>query len=712
MTRPRALSAVGLTTLAVAFLSFGQAAGPSAAMPRVTADPEIDVALDGQTWFLPGNGNAELTVRLATTGIQEPRTKSADRANGDVQIEIEAHDPIATRSQMDAFIAGVAAPSIGTAEPSDDSDTVIVDEQSVVDTVRVDLRDTEMDDGRITVRVVVEPQDDDPDQLAMPQQGIHPLIISVLRDGEAVSRIATFVERLPWGTTEPEADGVMELAVMGEVDGRPSLRPNGRTQSDPAVIDELQRIRETLDQLPEVPVTLGLRPELLEGLDRSGVVSNRTLVRELAAAVGERHLLSQPFVGTDPSSMVAVGLADAYVDELRRGEDTLGDLFPRAAIVRSASTVDTPLTDLGADLLRDLGVRNVVLSGDAAPSSDDAGSDAPDTDASRATDIALPGGGTLHAHVVDAELSAMLADETSTVSLIANHVIARILLWQHEIVAEGGSLDGRSLVLTDADGRLPDADVLAALVRHVERDTRVEFASLDAALGRTDVRTNGGTPLLTPTAMGPATDLTDLAGRLFVGEQDVASTGSMLPRGDDRLTRWNDLLAIAPSDGLTVEERDAYFSTVAAETSALRGAVVPPIETTFTLGGRSGDVSLSLRNDADVALKVVVRMASPKLLFPEGPATVELAPQTTTIVRIPVEARSNNTFPVTVEVLTPSQLLPVTAPVQLTARVTAFTGLGQVVTGAAVLILATWWIRHWRTNRRRRLATTGALPST
>lgn len=685
-------------------------------MPRVTTDPEVNVSLDGQTWFLPGNGDAELTVKLATTGIPEPRGKAADRADSSVEIEIEAHDPISTRAQMDAFIAGVTPPTIETNESGDgsgsDRDTLIVDDQSVVDTVRIDLRDTKMRDGTITVRVVVEPQDDDADQLAMPQQGIHPLLISVLRDGEPVSRIPTFVERLPWGTTEPKADGVLDVAVVGEVDGRPSLRPNGRTQSDPAVTDELDRITQTLEQLPDLPVTLGLRPELIEGLDRSGVVSNRTLLRELAAAVGERHLLSQPFVGADPSSMVAAGLAESYVDELRRGEDTLGDLFPRAAIVRSAATIDTPLTDLGADLLRDLGVRNVVLSGDAAPVTDDAEGQTSVDDASRATDIALPGGGTLHAHVADPELSAMLAEGTGGAILIANHVVARMLLWQREIVAGGGAVDGHSLVLTGPDGSLPDVGVLDVLDRHVARDRRLEFTSLDVALGRTDVRTEGGTPLITPTATAPATDLRDLAGRLFIARQDVTSTGSMVPRGDERLKRWNDLIAIAPSDALTVEERDVYFATVAAETGALRAAVVPPSETTFTLGGRSGDVSLSLRNDADVALKVVVRMASPKLLFPEGPATVELAPQTTTIVRIPVEARSNNTFPVTVEVLTPSQLLPVTAPVQLTARVTAFTGLGQVVTGAAVLILATWWIRHWRTNRRRRLATTGALPST
>ena len=45
----------------------------------------------------------------------------------------------------------------------------------------------------------------------------------------------------------------------------------------------------------------------------------------------------------------------------------------------------------------------------------------------------------------------------------------------------------------------------------------------------------------------------------------------------------------------------------------------------------------------------------------------------------------------------------------LTARVNALTGLGQVVTGGAVLVLLSWWFAHFRRRRRRRLATITAL---
>ena len=45
--------------------------------------------------------------------------------------------------------------------------------------------------------------------------------------------------------------------------------------------------------------------------------------------------------------------------------------------------------------------------------------------------------------------------------------------------------------------------------------------------------------------------------------------------------------------------------------------------------------------------------------------------------------------------LTPSGSL-VGEPIVLTARVNALSGLGQLLTGAALLVLATWWFSHFR----------------
>jgi hypothetical protein len=85
---------------------------------------------------------------------------------------------------------------------------------------------------------------------------------------------------------------------------------------------------------------------------------------------------------------------------------------------------------------------------------------------------------------------------------------------------------------------------------------------------------------------------------------------------------------------------------------------------------------------------------------------VTLRPLDETSVIIPVEAEANGTSSINLIVSTPAGE-PLGEPVTLTARVTALTGLGQVLTGGLVLVLVTWWFTHWRNRRRDALANGG-----
>ncbi len=153
-----------------------------------------------------------------------------------------------------------------------------------------------------------------------------------------------------------------------------------------------------------------------------------------------------------------------------------------------------------------------------------------------------------------------------------------------------------------------------------------------------------------------------------------------------------------------------------AEADAIRGSVTPPDPFTFTLTGRSGDIEIQLANTSRDPLTVILRASSPKLSFPGstdptvGPAdadagdhTITLRPNDKQSVVIPVRAKSNGTSPITVQLLTPAGE-EIGEPVTITATVTAFTGLGQVLTAGLVLVLLTWWATHWRSRRRAALS--------
>jgi hypothetical protein len=189
----------------------------------------------------------------------------------------------------------------------------------------------------------------------------------------------------------------------------------------------------------------------------------------------------------------------------------------------------------------------------------------------------------------------------------------------------------------------------------------------------------------------------------------AASTSSMMPNDDPRIAEWTRLIDVLPTSGLTDEQADGIAVELRAQYDEILNSVqVPPKGFSFNLTDTSGTVPITLRNNADIPLTVVVRLSSSKLLFPDGDQTVELPPNAFKEVRIAIEARSNGDFPVTLDVLTPLGKVAITDPVALTASIKALSGVGILLTGAALLILLTWWVRQFRRNRRGRHAAEAA----
>jgi hypothetical protein len=57
-------------------------------------------------------------------------------------------------------------------------------------------------------------------------------------------------------------------------------------------------------------------------------------------------------------------------------------------------------------------------------------------------------------------------------------------------------------------------------------------------------------------------------------------------------------------------------------------------------------------------------------------------------------------FPLEVVLYTPDGTAQAGKRIRLSARVSALAGLGQLVTGVALLLLASWWLAHWRKQHR------------
>jgi hypothetical protein len=546
---------------------------------------------------------------------------------------------------------------------------------------------------RLTVDVPTTTRPNPDPALSMRLPGLYPIGVQLVVDGEVVADHVTFVDRLP---TSPPTNPPLNVAVLAATDD-PGPAPT---------FTELVDGRADLEAIADVasratgPVTVVLPPVLVADL-----AADDELSETLSAALDGAELLSQPADQMDPSSAVAIGATDVFTRELREGEDALAAALPGTPTRRSAWLVTSPISGAAAAELRDLGFRLLVLDAETYQSID--GAVGGYQDPTLAVEADLSDGFTLPALVVPALGTLLDSRHLEATGITPSDAAVRLLAELLTIRGELGPHRRRSVVLATPDVGVPDSAVVATFTALAADMPQVELVPLSVLPGVTDtmrVRRRPVTVIL-PDEAGP--DLGARAQRINLTRVFAESAASMMV-DDTPAEAWRTELDTLLSTGLDDETVDAALDRISAEAAAVRDSVAVPDPFPFTLTGRESVLRLNIRNDADEARRVIVRARSPKLAFPEGDLEIELAPSGNTEIELPVVARSNGTSSVEIELLTPEFGQTVDGPAVLTARVNALTGLGQVITGGAMLVLLSWWFGHFRRRRRRRLEADGS----
>lgn len=606
-------------------------------------------------------------------------------------VAVRAHAPLADRFAFDRVLNGELPPVYDYVDVPVTTAAWVTRDDAPVPTLR----------GEMTVEVELENRTVEALRLSDP--GVYPVEL-VLTDpeGRARDEVLTFLEREPDPVADPNAGERLALSLLAAVDSEPAHRPDGSIAVPDEVRRQLLRLLAVLEGAPDVPMTAGLRPELLEALARSDSPNDGELVARLRAASGSLEALATTYVRLDPSGAQRAGLAETFTEQLRLGEDTLAETLPGLVARRSVWIADHVIDGSGAQLLRDLGIRAVVLTPAAQLGTADGGPIFADPTLQFRLDI--PSGSPMAAADIDLRLAERLAQPTDTPELAAVQRYAELAVIRSEILARGEPLRGRSLTLATTDAAPADPAVLLPLLDLLRTSGRFDLVGLTTAVATTDEVLLDGRPLTfeLPTEAGP--DLSALARDLGEYRNEAVAMGSMLPSGDPRPERWSEILAVLPAEAWSDADRAQLTSAIDADTDELASALVLPSATRFTLGGRRSEIVLGIRNEGDTELRAEVRLSSAKLTFPSGRQVEVFPPGELTRVSVPVEARTNGQFAVSVALVTPLGDRPLGAPVVMTASVNALTGLGQLLSGAALLVLATWWVHHLRVRRRARRA--------
>jgi hypothetical protein len=168
----------------------------------------------------------------------------------------------------------------------------------------------------------------------------------------------------------------------------------------------------------------------------------------------------------------------------------------------------------------------------------------------------------------------------------------------------------------------------------------------------------------------------------------------------DTISDWDRRASVLPSTALTDADAELLAETLLGEMADVRDSVELPTPFSFTITGSESTIPLRFTNTSSRPLEIKVRLIAPRLIVPGGDQFVELAPNATTTLEVEVRTRSNGRSPVALDVFTPDGDIQLGDRVPLTARVSSLAGIGNLVTGVALLMLFTWWARHWWKQRR------------
>ena len=617
----------------------------------------LDVRLVAQNFNVLAGTQFRFTV-----GVPDAVIRSQLEQDPTTTLRITAFAPVTTREQVRSIATGI--------EP--------VGQIAVADLKLIQLARTDINNYTAFLSTTARTN-----SLRLTKDGVYPIQISFVRDGQPISKLNTFVNFFNSSIETTR----LPIAIASTITTPLALTPNGSIVISDSTRQQLTDLAQSLEG-GAAPLSVQVSPEILDGLARSTQPVDLDLLTRLQTAFANHDLLLAPFVPVDPSSAMRTERTNDFLQMRRLGDEIIDLRNGEKTLSPNIWFSNVPIDTDGAELLNDVNVHTVVLTPQAAAKIGSLDNYAKPYRIS--SDVAL--------RTTDPLYATALTGKPNSPVVAAYSLAAELLTQRQEVVDSGGVVSSNFVVLTNTNGTPIDAALLAPLAVAIDRAPQLRLRALSSI-----PRANSETTLVKV----PRTDGIDvsIAGKAADSLADeLASTSLMLPTDAPQRVAWSTSQLVMLDDRLSSDDFALYFKGFRNQLRLLRASVKVPTSLSFTLGERESDLRLQLRNDAAIDLTVSVEISSAKLQFPDEDRIVTVPANGAVDLVIPVRARASGRFPIEVVLYTPDGLVQAGQRVQLTARVAAIAGLGLVVSGAAALVLLAWWLSHWRTNRRKSAA--------
>lgn len=644
-----------LVATVVALSGSNASAGPDRTPGRPPAARQAgSIELLTQTGTVPRGGTFDMAVR--TDGLP-----------ADGRLELVLHGRVRSRSELAASMEG------------DGLRTQVYSASAFIAALPA------APEGGRRLTISLDPSA--PGGIALTTPGAYPVEVRAL--DAAGSEVATLVTHLLVEPGPQDESPPLAVAVVAGIDAPPSISPEGEVDAIDADLAAVAELVAALTAQSDVPATLAVRPELVDALTLAASPESTALLDALPGAASGRSVLALPYVDVSPDALARAGL-DAELDaQLERGRTLLADVLR----VEPSGTSWLAAPDLGPEgvaALVDGGVRHIVI-------------DPERLEPLRSGLLSLSLAQTF---VVDADLEPApdaLALDPEVVSRVGTRAssgleLSRLLAELAVLWFEQPGIERAVVVPVDPSVR---GSVVEGLLAAIDGGAIFSAVTLDDAFAAAaPLRQPGGGLVdrgLDP-QRAPGVDRT-VAREVPTARALLASFATLVGPDSPRAEPVANRLLLATARELDPEEQQAHLDAARAEVDAVAGAISAPARETITLTAREGTVPLTLRNDAEMPVRVVVHLRSPKLEFPDGESIPLTLTDPTTRLDIEVRTLASGSFPLEVQVTSPDGAITLST-IDFSVQSTAVSGVGVFLSAGAALFLMVWWARHWRRTRR------------
>ena len=518
-------------------------------------------------------------------------------------------------------------------------------------------------------------------------RGIYPIRIESLINKVVRANVTSFVNRVDLSTRiEP-----MPVNLLVTLDSTNTLQLDGSH-----VISELTR--EKISQLVSLLeldgplVSTQVSPQVINGLSKSENPADQELLLRLTNAISKTNLIATSYLAFDPSGASQTQHEKEFNALVDLGQSTLSSRFTSNVAVSDVWIARTPLDQFGVDLLAKSGYRSIVM----LPA---AGAALGSFDNTARPYRLVSGAKTMSLYVADPTYVPQLGETKNSSFIAASAIAAQLLAQRSKIESDGGTPSLKRTVLTTQDGAVLNSNLIHEILLILKRVPQ-----------QISIQTLSDLPEPRQDAYKPDLRVKDTSQfelrmkNIDLLRADLYKLNSTLDQNSNTWAIWNERLMVMSSDTLTKTQREEFATQTRNELKSLRTAVTLEEGTTFTFGSRKSQLRLDLKNSSNEDLTIQVKVESPKLKLDRSMAVIEVPANSSNELVINALALSNGLFPVDVRIFTADGSSQLGKKIEISARVNAIAGLGQVVTGVALLLLLTWWAAHFRRKYRTQVS--------